>query len=370
MTTDKKQKQTAKSAAGTALTGAAVPDKSAAASAAPSGKAPVYESGYSAQVQDSLDKILNREKFDYNVNEDKLFSQYKDSYEKAGRQAMQDTMGNAALLTGGYGNSYAATAGQQAYNSYMDKLADKIPELEAKAYSRYKDEESSAYDRLSALLALENTDYDRYRDRVSDYNSDRDFAYKAGQDKISQDNWQKTFDRNIYESDRDYSRDVYESDRDYSRDVYENDRDYQNSLYQSDRTYKLNLMKALAAESSSGSTGSTGGTGGNDTESTAFSPEDAYAFIKKYNQNIYSEEEFAETMYQLYGDKDGFYEWFANLGIPGDVSGRKYLDLLYEMHPELKPKTTLKASDREQLYRTAGAAIPASVNSWALQTQK
>ena len=351
MTTDKKQKRTAKSAAGAALTGAAVPDKSAAA-----GKAPVYESGYSAQVQDSLDKILNREKFDYNVNEDKLFSQYKDSYEKAGRQAMQDTMGNAALLTGGYGSSYAATAGQQAYNSYMDKLADKIPELEAKAYSRYKDEESSAYDRLSALLALENTDYDRYRDRVSDYNSDRDFAYKAGQDKISQDNWQKTFDRNIYES-----------DRDYSRDVYENDRDYQNSLYQSGRTYKLNLMKALAAESS---TGSTGGTGGNDTESTAFSPEDAYAFIKKYNQNIYSEEEFAETMYQLYGDKDGFYEWFANLGIPGDVSGRKYLDLLYEMHPELKPKTTLKASDREQLYRTAGAAIPASVNSWALQTQK
>ena len=349
MTTDKKQKQTVKSASGSAaLTGGSA------------AKAPTYESGYTAQVQDSLDKVLNREKFDYNVNEDKLFSQYKDSYEKAGRQAMQDTIGNAALLTGGYGNSYGVTAGQQAYNSYMQSINDKIPELEAKAYSRYKDEESAAYDRLNTLLALENTDYSRYRDSVSDYNDNRDFAYKAQQDALAQSNWQKTFDRNVYESDRDYNRGVLESDRSYNRDVYESDRDYQNSLYQSDRSYNLNLMKAMADENGAGGTAA----------DSAFSPEDAYAFIKKYNQNIYSEEEFAETMFQLYGDKDGFFEWFANLDIPGDVNGRKYIELLYEMHPELKPKTTLKASDKELMYRTAGAAIPTSVNAWALQTQK
>lgn len=58
---------------------------------------------------------------------------------------MEDTVGNASMLTGGYANSYAVTAGQQAYDSYMSKLNDKIPELEQRAYERYRDEEDSAY---------------------------------------------------------------------------------------------------------------------------------------------------------------------------------------------------------------------------------
>ena len=212
MTTDKKQKRTAKPAAGTALTGAAVPDKSAAASAAPAGKAPVYESGYSAQVQDSLDKILNREKFDYNVNEDKLFSQYKDSYEKAGRQAMQDTMGNAALLTGGYGNSYAAMAGQNAYNSYMSALAAKVPELEQMAYQRYQNEGNDTLNLYELYANREAQDYNRYNDQLA-YNrqqismlnnlyDDRySQAYQLARDSIADARYadQTAYDRGIEE---------------------------------------------------------------------------------------------------------------------------------------------------------------------------
>ena len=98
--------------------------------------APVYKSGYGDALKNNLAKVMEKKNFTYDADKDKLFSQYKNSYEKSGRTAMRDTMGNAASLTGGYGNSYAVTAGQQAYNSYMSKLNDKIPELEQRAYER------------------------------------------------------------------------------------------------------------------------------------------------------------------------------------------------------------------------------------------
>ena len=77
--------------------------------------APVYKSRYGDALKNNLAKVMEKKNFSYDADKDKLFSQYKNSYEKSGRTAMRDTMGNAASLTGGYGNSYAVTAGQQAY---------------------------------------------------------------------------------------------------------------------------------------------------------------------------------------------------------------------------------------------------------------
>ena len=59
----------------------------------------------------------------------------------------------------------------------MSKLSDKIPELEQRAYERYKDDEESAYKRLNTLIGLEKSDYGRYRDSVDDYNTNRNFEY-------------------------------------------------------------------------------------------------------------------------------------------------------------------------------------------------
>ena len=203
--------------------------------------APVYKSGYGNALKNNLAKVMEKKNFSYDADKDKLFSQYKNSYEKSGRTTMRDTMGNAASLTGGYGNSYAVTAGQQAYNSYMSKLSDKIPELEQRAYERYKDDEESAYKRLNTLIGLEKSDYGRYRDSVDDYNTNRNFEYNKSKDALAQRNLQAQFERDNYENDRDYNRRVYENNRDYNRRVSENDRDYAQKVYDSDRNYQIKL---------------------------------------------------------------------------------------------------------------------------------
>ncbi len=158
------------------------------------GGKPGYSSRYSSQIDALLDSVLNREGFSYDVEADPLYQQYRKQYIREGDRAMRDTMGNAAALTGGYGSSYGATAGSQAYDYYLSQLNDRVPELEQLAYQKYQDEGTALLNRLSALQAMEDQDYSRYRDQMNDYYNDRTFDYQKEQDALSQKNWQAQFD--------------------------------------------------------------------------------------------------------------------------------------------------------------------------------
>ena len=152
-----------------------------------SAKPGAYASGWRSQLEDIMGKLQNREKFSYDLNGDALYQQYKDAYTQQGKLAMLDTMGQAQAMTGGYGNSYAQNVGQQAYQSSVQQLGDRIPELYQLALDQYNREGDAMYDRASLLAGMEERDYGRYRDQVSDYYTqlDRltnDARYQAEQD--------------------------------------------------------------------------------------------------------------------------------------------------------------------------------------------
>lgn len=175
-----------------------------------------YTSSWQSQLNDILQQINNREKFSYDLNGDALYQQYKNQYMLQGQKAMMDTMGQAATMTGGYGNSYAQSVGQQAYQGYIQQLNDKVPELYQLALSKYQMEGDEMKDRASLIAQMENQDYGRYRDQVSDYNAeldrlqsrydterdydygkwidDRNYQYQQDRDKVSDEQWQKQFD--------------------------------------------------------------------------------------------------------------------------------------------------------------------------------
>lgn len=134
-----------------------------------------YTSPWASRMDESLNKILNRDKFSYDVNADSLYQQYKQNYITQGKMAMADTVAQAAALTGGYGNSYATTAGYQAYQGSLQKLNDIIPELYQMAYQRYRDEGTDLQNQYAMMADRENMDYARYRDALSDYNAERDY---------------------------------------------------------------------------------------------------------------------------------------------------------------------------------------------------
>lgn len=127
------------------------------------------QSRYDAELDALYQKIMNREKFSYDVNADPVYQQYRDQYIVGGQQAMQDTMGQAAGLTGGYGSTYGQNAGQQAYNAYLQQLNEVVPELYGRAADEYAREGEALYDQYAMIGALRDDEYQRQQDALTRY---------------------------------------------------------------------------------------------------------------------------------------------------------------------------------------------------------
>ena len=192
------------------------------------GAAPQFSAN--GQIDALLAQINSRPAFSYDQNTDPTFQQYKDQYTAGGNKAMRDTMGNGAALTGGYGNSYATTAGSQAYDAFMEQLNNKGLELRQNALNEYNQQTEDLYNQLNAAMSVEDRAYQQYLDQYNQYrdrlnlgldqanavanqwNSDRDYEYKVGRDaaedayrnatlKLDQDrlDWQKETDKRDYD---------------------------------------------------------------------------------------------------------------------------------------------------------------------------
>ena len=126
-----------------------------------------YEGRYDQQLADLYNQITQRKPFEYNSEDDMLYQQYVDRYTSGGKKAMEDTMGQAAALTGGYGNSYAQRVGQQTYDEYMTGLNDQAATLMQQAYQRYMDEGDQLTKQYSMLGQLAADDYSKWSDRYN-----------------------------------------------------------------------------------------------------------------------------------------------------------------------------------------------------------
>ena len=199
-------------------------------------------------VQDAYNDWKNRKAFSYDLNGDALYQQYKDKYINQGRLAMADTIGQASAMTGGYGSSYAVTAGNQAYQSHLQNLNDIVPQLYQMAYERYNQEGEDLKTNYSMLSNMYSTRYGEHRDKVSDYNTTLD--------RLSTEyNNERNFQYGTWDADRNYYQTAYHNA--YTRD-YGQHTDEQNRLYteyrdsvadeQWKKTYDLQTAAAQSQE--------------------------------------------------------------------------------------------------------------------------
>ena len=86
-----------------------------------------YSSQYAGQIDAALNNVTN---FKYDPLQDASYKALAKVYTANGDRAAKSSMADAAALNGGYGTSYAASAGQQMRNQYNSELASSIPELE------------------------------------------------------------------------------------------------------------------------------------------------------------------------------------------------------------------------------------------------
>ena len=227
---------------------------------------------YGQQMQEALDAIRKRKKFSYDLNGDALYQQYKDKYVQQGKQAMQDTMGQAAALTGGYGSTYGQAVGQQQYDAYLQQLNDVVPELYQMAYQQYQDEGDRMQQQYGMLGNLADDEYSKYRDAYNQWLTERDYA---------QGNADTAYDRGYNQWLQQWNQ--FNTDRNYQLEKENADRQYQLQLEQF-RWQQEQAAQAAAAAKSSGGGSSSGGSGGSKNagsssykDTTAYSRALAYA---------------------------------------------------------------------------------------------
>lgn len=188
-----------------------------------------YQSKYMGLADEVLNNYMNREKFSYDLNGDALYQQYKDKYVTQGKLASQDVMAQAAAMTGGYGNSYAATVGNQAYQFSLQNLNDIVPELYQMAYNQYQQEGQDMLNQYGLLTDRDSIDYGRYRDSVSDWQTERDYLTNLY-------NAERTYDYSKYSDNRNFDYGVYSDNRNFAYNQYSDNRNLAQTQYNADRS--------------------------------------------------------------------------------------------------------------------------------------
>lgn len=173
-----------------------------------------YQSQWQGQIDDLLKQYQSRGPFQYDINADAMYQQMVDRYVQQGKQAMMDTMGQAAAMTGGYGNSYAQSVGQQTYQGYLQGANDMMPQFYQMALDRYQMEGDQLMNQYGLLTDQEDRAYSQYMDQLN--------QYYAQLDRL----------QGVYESERDYDFGKYQYDQSFDYNAYMDNQNYQ---YKADR---------------------------------------------------------------------------------------------------------------------------------------
>lgn len=275
-----------------------------------------FSSTYKGQLDSIYNQIMSRPSFSYDLSSDPMWQQYKSQYTALGKQAMADTMGAAAGLTGGYGSTYSQNAGQQAYNSYLTQLNEMIPELYGMALNKYQLEGDQLNTAFNAANTLYGNDYSEWRDKVSDYNTDREFLYGVYSDQYDKGetafNNQNTLLASLADS---YNNDYYNKQ---NLSLSKKAQSLDEKQYEWDKKMDMLNYKLAAKKASSSGSGSSGGR----SKST---------YTYKGSGGSANASEFAsiKKVCKSYKSNDKLYDYVQTLIADGKVSEAKGQELYH-----------------------------------------
>lgn len=175
---------------------------------------PTFQSKYESKLEELYNSIMGREKFKYNFNADPMYQMYKDQYVAQGKQAMEDSMGKAQAMNGGYGSSYSQSAAQQQYQNYLQNLNNMIPTLRDQAFEQYQYEGQEMLNKYGITADAYDREYGHYRDDVADWQSDR------------------SFNQGMYADERNFDYSQFTNERAFWNDEYWKERQSETSNYQ------------------------------------------------------------------------------------------------------------------------------------------
>jgi hypothetical protein len=185
----------------------------------------------------------------------------------SGKTAMQDTIGQASALTGGYGGTYATSAANQAYNAFIEDAYNNLPQYYQMAMEAYQMEGDDLYRQLDMLVGADEREYSRnvtafdatyqhrnqmYNEAYTQYRDNKSDAFNMANLQLSENAQLVNNAYNLYNATSNYADTLYE--REYNKWADEvnqamqyagmlnsdwwNQTNYDRDVFESDRTYE------------------------------------------------------------------------------------------------------------------------------------
>ena len=290
---------------------------------------PTYKASYDEQLQAIYDQIVNREKFSYDLNSDALYQQYADQYQLMGLQASMDTMGQAASHTGGYGNSFASTASNQAYQAYLQQLNQVVPELYGMALDQYNAEGDRLLTQYSMLGDMADDEYGKYQDALNQYWQNVSFQKQTADDAYDRGytNWLNSYQMGVDAENTAYSKqqDEYEklvsliTSTGYAPTAEELEAAGMSEDQAAAYADYFNKQNATVTTGGNGSTGGNGGTGGGG-----------------WDNDIYDEDVVKIAQKAVGATQDG--KWGADSAAKAKAKGYDSLEAVVDAYGLARPK--------------------------------
>jgi hypothetical protein len=145
-----------------------------------------FSNPYAEDIEALMERLNTMPKYSYDANADPLYQSIRDRAVRDGKMAARDTTARMAGLTGGMGNSYAASAGNQAAQEHLRRATEQLPALEGNARTAYYADMDAQLERLNMLLGMTDRELSAWQQERA-YNRDayadalgREAAYWGG----------------------------------------------------------------------------------------------------------------------------------------------------------------------------------------------
>lgn len=213
-----------------------------------------WENPYSDQQKAAFDAVTNREAFSYDPTQDVAWQNARKQYLREADRATQDTMGQAAGLTGGMPSTAAMTAASQAGDYYRGQLNDRMAEYQNMAYDRYLNDANLDFSTLDAINNMSESDYAKYMDLVNNNYNKLNAA-----NQMSESDYQKYVDALGMDFDRlsainsmsQQARDEFDTDRNFGYNQWTDELGFQsdkeNTALENER-YKTEYGDAMTMD--------------------------------------------------------------------------------------------------------------------------
>lgn len=192
-----------------------------------------FENKYQQQIDALLDKMTNQDPFSYDFSTDSNWLAAQEQAKRNALLAMENAMGEAAGLTGGYASSAAQMVGQQAYQQEMSETTEMIPEFAQMALNKWQANNSQMASNLAALQSQQDSDYSRYYNDWQLWNQDRAYMYQKVQDMSDDEFNQYITALNRWQTDRAYYADqkqIAVQNQQWQQELNESRRQFNNQM--------------------------------------------------------------------------------------------------------------------------------------------